>query len=273
MKQSSDSRAPGLCESILRAELEDNLERGILASQNIIIRRLLNRSDELNRAFSEIEDRLNGDTRRVTAFFGTLLCSAAQWSPEKNAAAREDKKRLAAINAEIAEVADRLAELLEARSDLHNESGFASAEIYDLHSAVKSATKGHYLFQSYPETEFTRLFAQYDLKYWPNLSDVVRAVGEDAGSTKIYPTDPLTEAGTRSRRSSKADFFRSWFASLEENSVRCFGFLPAGFRVSDEAMASLADCALDIEPDQMTGAEYVKRLRQRARELCKSMGG
>lgn len=273
MKRELNTPQAEMCEQILREELAYNRERDILRSENEVICRLLTRSQELRKAFSEVVTRLKGNKRSVEAFIRSLLCTAAQWCPEKNAEARGERKRLQAVNAEIASTASRLADLLEERSDLHNDSGFSSSDIYDLHSATVAAAKGHYLFESYPRTEFHRLFAQYDGKYWPDLSEVVRALGEDAGAAEIYATDPLTEAGTRGNRNSRADFFRAWFASIEENGSRFFGFLPDGFRLSDESMATLGDCALGGDPDNPLGADYVKRLRQRAREAGKGIEG
>ncbi|MCG7198701.1 hypothetical protein MD273_03075 [Marinobacter pelagius] len=271
MKRSADNSVRGQCEDILRGELSYNLEHKILASENTITNRLLMRSQELQRAYAELEDKLGNDSRALTTFLRTLLSSAAFWCPEKNAEARKDRKRLEDVNEEIASLASRLANLLDERSVLHNHTGFSCGEVYDLCSATEAATKDHHMFQSYPRTEFRQLFAQYDGKYWPSLSQVVRAVGQDAASTEIYATDPLTEAGTAGPRASQADFFRAWFASIEENSMRYSGFLPQGFRLSDESMATLADCALDNDPDKPTGAEYIKRLRQRAREAQKGL--
>ncbi|HCL38750.1 MULTISPECIES: hypothetical protein [unclassified Marinobacter] len=271
MKLSPENSALGRCEVILMGELSYNLEHKILASENTIINRLIMRSRELQRAYAELEDRLGNDNRAISTFLRILLSSAAFWCPEKNAEARKNRKRLEDVNEEIASLASLLANLLDERSGLHNHTGFSSGEIYDLCSATEAATKDHHMFQSYPRTEFRRLFAQYDGKYWPSLSQVIRAVGEDAASPEIYATDPLTEAGTTGARASQADFFRAWFASIEENSLRYSGFLPVGFRLSDESMAALADCALDNDPNKPTGSEYIKRLRQRAREAQKGL--
>ena len=85
-------------------------------------------------------------------------------------------------------------------------------------------------------------------------------------------TDPLTRAAASGSRGSRADFFKALFASIEENSVRNHGYLPHDFKLSDNALASLANCALDLGPDDLVDSAYVKRLRQREREGAKSDG-
>ena len=41
--------------------------------------------------------------------------------------------------------------------------------------------------------------------------------------------------------------------------------LPKGFKPTDGTLASLANCALDLGPDELADSTYVKRLRQRER--------
>jgi hypothetical protein len=86
-------------------------------------------------------------------------------------------------------------------------------------------------------------------KYWPSLAEIVRVIGQDADFAATKATDPLTRAATTGSRGSKADFFKALFGSMEENNVRNHGHLPRGFKLSDETLASLANCALDLGPD------------------------
>ena len=59
------------------------------------------------------------------------------------------------------------------------------------------------------------------------------------------------------------------FAAIDENSTRHYGPLPQDFRASDNTLASLVNCALELDPDDMVDGPYVKRLRQRARDGAK----
>jgi hypothetical protein len=109
------------------------------------------------------------------------------------------------------------------------------------------------------------LSAQFDLKYWPTPGEFMQALSDDADAAIPEATDPLTEAATRASRASKADFFKALFVALDENRVREHGFLPNNFKLTDETLASLGTCALDLGADEIVDGGYVKRLRQRER--------
>ena len=108
--------------------------------------------------------------------------------------------------------------------------------------------------------------SQFDLKYWPTIGEVLRAVAEDASQAEPRPHDAVTEAGTEGNRAALADTFRAFFVAIDEAGVHNFGFLPRGFDLTDRSVASLLSCALGLGSDETVDSEYVKRLRQRQRE-------
>lgn len=158
-----------------------------------------------------------------------------------------------------------MATLLEQRTDLHNTSGFSTETHYHAIDVIEAASRGNYLFQSYVQEKLDALRSQFDLKYWPSLGDFMRELASDAEKADTEATDPLTAAATQAARPSKADFFKALFASIEENSAENYGQLPKGFKLTDRALASLANCALDLGADELVDEAYVKRLRQRER--------
>lgn len=85
----------------------------------------------------------------------------------------------------------------------------------------------------------------------------------------MQASDPLTAAATVATRPSLADFFKALFALIDENSVRNYGHMPNDFKPTDTTLALLANCSLDLGPDNLVSSEYVKRLRQREREGSK----
>ena len=91
----------------------------------------------------------------------------------------------------------------------------------------------------------------------------------DAEKSVMEATDSLTAAATAAVRASKADFFKALFASIEKNSAKNYGQLPRGFQPTDRTLASLANCALDLGPDDLVDDAYMKRLRQRERNGTK----
>jgi hypothetical protein len=87
----------------------------------------------------------------------------------------------------------------------------------------------------------------------------------DAEAVSMEATDRLTAAATVAARPSLAAFFKALFASIEENSVSNYGHIPVDFKPTDNTLALLANCSLNLGPDNLVSSEYVKRLRQRER--------
>jgi len=98
------------------------------------------------------------------------------------------------------------------------------------------------------------------------LPEIVQAIGLDADRAGVAATNELTRAATTGSRGSRADFFKALIAAIEERCTGSHAELPRGFRLSDNSLASLANCALDLGADELVDGAYVKRLRQRQRE-------
>lgn len=179
--------------------------------------------------------------------------------------ARSTRSELADVNQQIATRAAELAELLERRSELHNCSGFSSNTHYHVCDVIEAASESNYLFNSWVKDRLAALSGQFDLKYWPSLRQFVDVIASDAHDASTEATDPLTAAGTEAARASRADFFKALFQAIDENSACNYGQLPAGFKLTDNTLASLRNCALDCGPDELVDGAYVKRLRQRER--------
>ena len=253
------------CEDILRADKAYNIENEILPSENRIIDRLLDRRLELVDAYAEIHQKLVNREYGIKTILGVVVTAAAFWNPDAVAEAREGRARLREVNREIAEVASQLADLLDERSHLHNHSGFASNTHYHIARVIDAASCQNGFYLSFLKDELKRLRGQFDLKYWPNLGDIARVMSIDAEEADTDATDPLTKAATTGQRGSRADFFKALFESISENCECSHAHLPHGFALSDRALASFANCALDLGPDDLVDDAYVKRLRQRER--------
>ncbi|RQU89498.1 MULTISPECIES: hypothetical protein [Burkholderia] len=258
-----------ICENILIEGKQYNIEHKILPSENAVADRLLSRSLELKEAYEELHEKLHKHPPALKVFLDLLLSTAAFWSPEKITKARSERDDLAHINQQIAKKAAELAELLQRRSDLHNTSGFSSSTHYHVCDVIEAAGEKNYLFQSYVKERLDALTGQFDLKYWPSLGDFIQVIASDAEHASTEASDPLTAAATAAVRPSRADFFKALFAAIEENGAENYGQLPRGFKLTDNTLASLANCVLDFGPDDLSDSAYVKRLRQRERSVGK----
>lgn len=253
------------CEATLRAERQYNEDHEIWPSENAVINRLLARQLEMIRAYCEIHEKLGTNPPAFREFWRVVATTAALWNPVRNAEARAGRERLVAVNREIAAKAADLAALFDERSELHNSSGFSAPTLYSVFRVIDATAEKNLLYRMYLRDSLRDLNVQFDLKYWPTLGEFMQVLSSDADTAVPEATDPLTEAATRASRASKADFFKALFVALEENRVREQGFLPNSFKLTDETMASLGTCALDLGADEIVDGGYVKRLRQRER--------
>lgn len=255
--------------AILNEHIDFNTKNECHKSETAICRRLLTRETELVDAYNELSIKLNYCEFSLKVFIDGLLGAAAVWNPAKMADARQKRDRLEEVNQKIADTAFALAKLLQERSSLNNHSGFASETHYHILMVIEEAARSNAHFELYIKSEIKALRGQFDFKYWPPIEDIVRVLALDAKNAVTYTHNALTAAGTSSSRASRADFFRAWFKRIEED---CHDHLPYNFRLSDASYASFATCALDIAPEEMVTAEYVKRLRQRNRDANQNDG-
>lgn len=262
------SQAVQVCEAILRSNLEYNQAHKIWPSVNRVIELMLARRNELRDAYEELHASLAHRHRALESFFDVFTSTPMAWSPEKLNKARQARKELTDINTRIAAVAEDLAELLARRDEIKETSSFSCETFYHALDAVEIAAESEaiHLFEWHVKEHLDALKGQYDLKYWPSLSTVVQAIGDDARNAEVYAREPATASATESRRPGLSDFLKAYFARIKDNSISAHGFIPNTFSVSDNTLASLINCALDLDADKLIDGDFVKRFRQRQRE-------
>lgn len=254
------------CETLLRKMVEDLRARRIWPNLCSIIDGLLNRRIELAEVHKEVHAALAQTPRALYMFWDVFLHAADGWNPQKNRAARQAREELVGVNRRISEIADQLAALLDRRDTIHNSTGFRSNTHYHILDIVHEASEHNYQYESYVKVDLVRLQYQYDLKYWPALSEVIQAIGDDAQCAEITASDLATAVATDGRKSGLSDFVRAFLARLDASRVREGGFVPNGFVLSDSAMASLVNCGLDLAFEELVDADFIKRFRQRERQ-------
>ncbi|MGP5355657.1 hypothetical protein [Pseudomonas helleri] len=258
------------CEILLRTMMEDLQAKRIWPNMSSIIDGMLKRRIELAEVYQEVHASLAHAPRALFIFWDVFLHTADGWNLQKNRAARQAREELVGVNRRISELADQLAALLDRRDAIHNYSGFRSNTHYHILDIVHEASEHNGLYESYVKEDLDRLQYQFDLKYWPPLSDVLQAIGTDAERAEVTATDPATAAATASRKSGRSDFVRAFMTRIDGSRIKNCGYIPDEFTLSDSGMASLVNCGLDLAVDEMVNAEFIKRFRQRQRQASKA---
>lgn len=264
---SSPTVAREFFEDHLREQVRYNIEHDILPSENAVAGRMLSRGDELTDVYDEIHTKLRRDTIAMKVFANCVLSAGAFWSPEQIAKDRSDRTNLITLNRMIADRAHELADLLIQRDDLHNHSGFSSGTHYDIVEVIDQACSGNGRYESYVKEPLAQLGAQFDMKYWPMLDEVVRVIATDADQAKITASDPLTEGATQSKRPSTADFTRALQAAIEESRGSWLGAIPVDFTLTDQSMATLINILIDLPVEKMVDYTHVKNSRSKHKKL------
>jgi hypothetical protein len=254
--------ASDVCKAILR-ELQTN---AIPPRLSAVADRLLSRPTEMQSAYSELCLKFESNVVSLKVFFDALMRCAAFWSPECAAEARQARDRLHVLNDEIAATSRKLEKLVKEREFIHNNSDFHSNTYAHPIDLIESASSNNFLHDAFVRAPLSALRARYGTKYWPSIPDCLSVLAADAANAKVRANNLLTHASTRVTRRSLADFLRALFVSIEENRVSNHGFLPDKAFLSDATFATLVNCALDLGPDDMIDAAYVKRMRQGERE-------
>ena len=83
---------------------------------------------------------------------------------------------------------------------------------------------------------------------------------------RVEANDPATAAATQSRKPGISDYVKALLVRIEENTFASNGLLPDSFTISDGTLASLVNCALDLDVGELVDAGFIKRFRQRQRE-------
>ena len=269
MPPANQSNPQQVCEAILSECVRYNLAHQIWPSENVVANRMLSRGIELRDAYAELCDALQWHQPAIKAFLDVLLGAAAVRSPAQIRAAWDARKQLVDTNQRIATMARELAALLDRRTELHNKSGFSGETHYHVCDVIRAAAKDNHGFRNVVDAELKGLQNRFDLKYWPDLSEFMEAIADDAQTARPQATDPITAAATDALRPSGADAFRALFAALDQNSARRYGQLPASFKLSDKSIASFANVAFDAGTDELVDSAYVKGLRQRERNKAR----
>lgn len=254
------------CERVIIEHVDYNSTHGILTSCNKVANRMLDRRNELVPVYEEIYRKVDGDQTALYELFHLIFISAAFWNPEKIRATRMELKKLKQLNDEIYETSLKLANLIDERGSLSNKSSVSSNTHYDICLVLDAAGRENYMYNFWVQEDMVKLISRFDCNYWPSLSEFLCELARDANEAEISASDPMTAAAITGQRGSLVDFLKAFFEGLDQNKKRNSGFIPNDFQLSDNSMATIMNCALELPADDIKDAGYIKRYRQSQRE-------
>lgn len=251
--------------AMLSTRLKEFKDRPVplLRSMWPVLERLIMREHEMAPVWEELaEKRVTGIPLWI--LIEQCILAAVEGESGEHNTIRAEYRELQTLNEEISAMSIRLALLIDERDALLNRSGHFHVErMLRLTDVIDAAGNDNYLYRTRIKPELENL-GQYDLKYWPDMAALLHALGEE--KTEITFRYDASEAIAFARPSLRTDFFRNIFDRIREISDGSAYGLRPDFRLSDASLSTLCNVLLDLLPDEMTDAAYLKGVRQRLRK-------
>ena len=194
-----------------------------------------------------------------------VLYTGAVWSCESANETRDAKKRLEDNNKESAKLLKKLSSLLEERDMLSNNYGFSSYEKYHIVDVIDEASNSNGCYSSCLRKPLQSLANQFEFKYWPTMAEIIKVIAKDAETVKIDIINPITEEHISAYRNGSSDFFNAFMQALKKEKESISTEIPERFGLSDDLIALVGNCALDLTDENLRDAAFVKCVRQRSR--------
>jgi hypothetical protein len=266
MTNGSPTVSTVFCEDILKDLVSDYEQKAIHPDMKMVAKRLLNRSPEMVGVYNEVCSKLKNCYQETHDILKLVLAKAAQYEGGAVRNARDDQKRLKENYEKVAHLALELADLLDERRELYESTEFSRTTHRDIVKVIDLAARNNSYYSSWVKEPLLALRARFDWRFWPELSEVMREIASDSFHAEVRTDDPIVAAILTSNRKSKTDFLRALLHGIAEFKEDNRGSLASNFRLSDKSLASIMNCALDLDSEDLEDAQSVKRARQRIRK-------
>lgn len=249
------------CTAFVKDELSDYRQKEIYMSSWSAMSRMIERANELSSAYDEIINAFGYFSKQQCSSVWLLLeliWSSSDFSRGEVENARYELVELNSLSSEIEALASKLAYALERQSEIYNRSGFCKNDYQSSIDMIFAANEDNYLFRSHVADKLRSLQYQYDLKYWPSRSDVVRSIAEFESVQPEPLHSEYPEAVLKGRASDIKNFVLAFDAAIDEPNG-----LPTGFRFTNNSMASIINVILDLPVDKLATGDAVRVVRNR----------
>ena len=227
-----------------------------------VFNRLVERHDEMVVVYREIASN-SLSRQQLWVLLEQIIHAGSFGTDERFAQLRADHQELTALNDSISAMSQKLAEMLERRTELSENGHFHCERMRKLTEFIDDAGEKNDHYQLHLKPELQRLNS-FDLKYWPDMAGIIRSLGME--EVEVTFADEATRAIINARRPSRTDFFRELFDNISMQKTGDYYALPRSFKLSDAALATICNITRDLPPDELVDAVYVKRTRHRLKE-------
>ena len=208
-----------------------------------MIERLIAREAEMRSVWKEIA-RYGLSWQQCHSLLEQIVFAGQSGTNEAVQRLKEDFRELENLNIGIVQLATQLAGKLDAREHILNHNCFTLDKTVHIVEQIDRAAAGNGHYRSCVRDPLLSL-GTYELKYWPSLQDILRALARE--TVEIEFMEESDRALVSGRGELVPDYLRELFSCIE-TARTCYWGLPAGFRLTDAGLATLATVSLDL-PD------------------------
>ncbi|HCW0180241.1 TPA: hypothetical protein OW286_003622 [Citrobacter freundii] len=216
-----------------------------------MIERLIDRETEMRSVWNEIA-RYGLSWQQCHTLLEQIVFAGKSGTDAAIQRLKADYRQLAGLNNDIVQMAKQLAAKLDAREHILNHNSFTLDNTVHIVELIDNAAAGNGHYRSRVR-ELLRPLGTYELKYWPSLQDILRALARESVETGFM--EDSDRALVSGRGELVPDYLRELFSCIEMART-CHWGLPAGFRLTDASLAMLATVSLDLpEPASVTAVK------------------
>lgn len=267
------NHAQNLAEKLLSTELKHLTDDGVWPSNCIVIKRLLDDTNEMRKVWEELWKK-TGSQQEFKRVLDLIVDVAAGWGPIQQKEHRSALKRFSDLNAEINSAAQKLSDLLKKQRELAETQSIAGRVDRNLMDFIACWAGGKHLFveendracrfKNFVWPELARIRKDYwSSSYWPSIIDLISTIGSDNLNNDQESTDELHLAALASREGSKLDFLRALLTALDEDREQ--GCIPDKFSFTSNSLAKIVNCAFGLVDDtysEVAMKKAVQRIRK-----------
>ena len=252
-----------------------------------IVKRILERNDEMKEVYAEIEkkmarlaphvvDRMESFPRPLVGIWPythahemlSAIIAGAKFYNEKSARdTREQRRMLNDLRKAVIKSTQKLIDLLTHVEQIQKKGRMSFAAATDVFDLIDRAGTGNLLYEGHidPIISQTKRFDPY--RYYPDFKEVLRALIQEIEETTPGPFYSTDATVFTHQKTSPADFIRYFLEALNELrrvSSNTEGYLPnfnKMFILSNKSVVVITQCALDLANDSLS-EDYVTKVKQ-----------
>lgn len=262
MSNASDICPVSVCENFTRSELKDLREKNAWGSWQVVMERVLARTDDMARVYQEITSHREVRASETCASFRLILeiiwASGKLFDPDSVSHKKEVATRLSDLHDEIIGLSAELSKKLRQQRCLTESEDFSREHYLDCMSLLNRAGRGNGHYTGWLQGHLESLDGQFDSKYWPSVEEIVEAIGEFE-SEQTLPKSHILPDEVMSGRSA---VLKNFVLGFEYDLKQCKQ-IPNSFKFSNAATADIANVVLDLPVEHQATDEAVRIIRHR----------